>query len=42
VLKALDEIAATGVGISQFFNLADGACAPKFKPEDKRENRQNV
>lgn len=37
VLKALDEIAATGVSISQFFNLADGACAPKFKPEDKRE-----
>ena len=38
VVKALDAIAVKGNGISQFFNLADSACAPKFKPEDKKEN----
>jgi len=37
VVKALDAIAVKGVGISNFFNLADSACTPKFKPEDKRE-----
>lgn len=37
VVKALDAIAVKGDGISQFFNLADNACAPKFKPEDKKE-----
>ena len=37
VVKALDAIASKGAGISNFFNLADSACAPKFKPEDKKE-----
>jgi hypothetical protein len=37
VVKALDAIAMKGSGISQFFNLADSSCAPKFKPEDKKE-----
>ena len=37
VVKALDAIAIKGAGISNFFNLADSACAPKFKPEDKKE-----
>jgi hypothetical protein len=37
VVKALDAIAVKGDGISQFFNLADSSCAPKFKPEDKKE-----
>ena len=37
VVKALDANAIKGVGLSNFFNLADSACAPKFKPEDKRE-----
>jgi len=38
VVKALDAIAVKGNGISQFFNLANRACAPKFKPEDKQKN----
>lgn len=37
VVKALDAIAVKGSGISQFFNLADNACTPKFKPEDRKE-----
>jgi hypothetical protein len=37
VVKALDAIARNGTGISHFFNLADSSCAPKFKPEDKKE-----
>ena len=37
VVKALDANAIKGVGLSNFFNLADSACAPKFKPEDKKE-----
>lgn len=37
VVKALDAIAVKGDGISQFFNLADSSCAPKFSLEDKKE-----
>ena len=36
VVKALNASAVKGVGMSNFFNLADRSCTPQFKPEDNR------
>ena len=36
--KTLKKLAVAGHGSSQFFNLADSACTPEFKPEDMKAN----
>jgi len=36
VSKKLKKLEADGHAITKFFNLADSACIPNFKPEDKR------
>jgi hypothetical protein len=37
VAKGLKKLEAEGYGITKFFNLAESACIPYFKPEDRRD-----